>query len=483
APASFSLAKNENILWTMDLPEGGQSGISVIGDKIFLSILKPVSKEDWQKDNRGSKNRKDIVGLCIDTKTQKILWQKEIKGSISGPSLYSFSDASTPTPLADEKHVWFYAASGAIACLKHNGKVVWEYNWQPIEKLDKVHFPFNKQFEPLMSGELIYNVEPYTKKDGKRTYGWNYIFAYHKLTGELKWISEDALTHYNTPFMTKSFTGKNAILIGRGGHHRVPEKPAGYSMIDAQSGKSLWQYKDREYSLYNSCFNDKYAIRISEKGYLNVLKASDGTLIKKISLNENVDALIYDSEQKKLFKHRALNFAKERKTVFPAWFSNILIGDQLYFMCFEAGHHKKNAALKHSFARVDLISGKVQYLQVPTSMNGQTKIYNESILSSTKNHRGFEIDGDKRSRRDGWHWLFNGNPIAVNGKIYFTLMNGRVYVIDAKAKNFDESALLSVSDLGEAGKTWSLTTPAFAGGKLYHRTLKQVICIGKKSRQ
>ena len=116
-------------------------------------------------------------------------------------------------------------------------------------------------------------------------------------------------------------------------------------------------------------------------------------------------------------------------------------------------------------------------------MNGQSKIYNESILSSTKNHRGFEIDGDKRSRRDGWHWLFNGNPIAVNGKIYFTLMNGRVYVIDAKAKNFDESALLSVSDLGEAGKTWSLTTPAFAGGKLYHRTLKQVICIGKKSRQ
>jgi len=482
APSYFSVANNDNIIWSMDLPEGGQSGICIIDNKIFLTILKPVTQEEWEKDSVACKNRKDIVGLCIDSDTQKILWQKALSGTVSGPSLYSFSDASTPTPIADEQYVWFYASSGAMACLDHQGNVIWEYHWEPIMELDGVHYPFNKQFEPLISGDLIYNVEPYREKDNKRTYGWNYIFAYDKLSGERQWISEDALTHYNTPFISKSSADKDIILMGRGGHHKVPEQPVGYSMIDAQSGRRIWQYSDEEYSLYNSCFNEQYAIRISENGSLSVLNPGDGSLIKKISLNENVDALLYDTAQGKLVQHLNIDFDETCKmTVFPAWFSNILIGHQLYFMCFEAGRYKKNAGPKHSFGRVDLISGQVEYLQVPISMGGATKKYNETIVSNTRNHRGLAIDDDHRSRRDGWHWLFNGNPIAVNGKIYYTLMNGRVYVIEAKAEEFDEKALLSISDLGAAGQTWSLTTPAFAGGKLYHRTLKQLICIGTKN--
>jgi outer membrane protein assembly factor BamB len=481
APSSFSVARNENILWSMDLPEGGQSGIAVVGDKIFLTVLKPVTEEEWQKNQRRCKARRDIVGLCIDAKTRTILWQKELKGSAAGPSLYSFSDASTPTPMADEKHVWFYAASGAIACLDHSGKVQWEYQWKPITKLDKVGFPFNKQYEPLMSGDLVYNVEPYYEKDGKRTYGWNHVFAYDKLTGKRQWVSEGALTHYNTPFISQTFKGGDGILIGRGGHHRVPEKPIGYSMIDAQTGKSLWEYADNVHSLYNASFNDQYAIRMSEKSHVCLLDPKDGKLLKKISLLENVDALIYDSEKKELVQHKNIDLGKDKKmNVFPAWFSNLLMGDKLFFMCFESGRHNKRAGPKHSFGRVDLVTGKVEYLQVPTTMTGDTKTYNQSILSDTTNHLGLDLAGDARSKRDGWHWLFNGNPIAVNGKIYYTLMNGRVYVFDATTERFDQSALLSVSDLGVAGKTWSLNTPSFAGGRLYHRTLKQLICIGKK---
>ena len=98
-------------------------------------------------------------------------------------------------------------------------------------------------------------------------------------------------------------------------------------------------------------------------------------------------------------------------------------------------------------------------------------------MANTVNNAKLDIAGDKRSKRDGWSWVFNGNPIAVNNKIYFTLQNGRVYVFDASAEKFDLSALLSVSDLGEAGKSWSLNTPSFANGKLYHRNLKQLICI------
>ena len=51
---------------------------------------------------------------------------------------------------------------------------------------------------------------------------------------------------------------------------------------------------------------------------------------------------------------------------------------------------------------------------------------------------------------------------------------------DSKAKVFDENALLAVNDMGAAGKTWTLAGMAYADGRIYGRTLKEVFCIGSK---
>ena len=478
APAQFSVESGQNIAWKMDLPEGGQSGITIVGEKIFLTVLEPSTKE---KINKNSTN---ILALCIDSKSQKILWQHPIKGSFGGPSLYGFSDSSTPTPLADDKHVWFYNASGSIVCLDHSGKLIWQHDWEPIAKLDKVKFPFNKQYEPLMSGDLVFNVEPYYKKDDKRTYGWHYIFAYDKSTGKLAWISEDALTHYNTPYMSKTADGKDAILIGRGGHHKVPEDPRGYSLVDAQTGKSIWQYKtDKGMCLYQSLWNSELAIWMTYDHEIHILNSTNGELVKKLDLVKKVDAHLYDEKTKKVIAHKDINLVeKTGVNVFPGWFSNILVGDKLYFMCFGPERYGpvKKAGPINSFARVDIKTGKVEYLQCPTSIKDGNKVWFEDIKANTINNLGLDTAGDKRSKRNGWSWVFNGNPIAVNNKIYFTLQNGRVYVFDSNAETFDQSALLSISDLGAAGKAWSLNTPSFANGKFYHRTLKQLICIENK---
>lgn len=42
-----------------------------------------------------------------------------------------------------------------------NGKVEWEREWKPIEDLGDVHYPFNKQFEPILYGDLLINMETY----------------------------------------------------------------------------------------------------------------------------------------------------------------------------------------------------------------------------------------------------------------------------------------------------------------------------------
>jgi hypothetical protein len=58
-------------------------------------------------------------------------------------------------------------------------------------------------------------------------------------------------------------------------------------------------------------------------------------------------------------------------------------------------------------------------------------------------------------------------------------MLGVTYVLDGKARTLDAAALLSVNDLGTAGQVWSLNTVSAANGRLYHRSMKEVICIGQ----
>jgi hypothetical protein len=53
-------------------------------------------------------------------------------------------------------------------------------------------------------------------------------------------------------------------------------------------------------------------------------------------------------------------------------------------------------------------------------------------------------------------------------------------VIDSTAKILDESAILSINDLGPSGETWSLNSISYAGGHIYHRSLKELVSIGNK---
>jgi hypothetical protein len=58
-------------------------------------------------------------------------------------------------------------------------------------------------------------------------------------------------------------------------------------------------------------------------------------------------------------------------------------------------------------------------------------------------------------------------------------MVGMVYILKWNVKTLDEEALVSISDLGRAGETWSLSGLAYVEGRIFARTMKELICIGK----
>lgn len=351
-------------------------------------------------------------------------------------------------------------------------------------------------------------MEPRDEGDPKREKDpWNYLRGLDKLSGKTLWVSEDALTHYNTPVFGYDASHMPAILMGRGGYHEVPETPSGLTMMSLapfKEGKTIWRYEAPGKALYNSHWDKQYAYWFSEGSYDHqVIDAATGKLLRTQSLTDKVDYRLYDpaTGKHKLLKDINLKKLVPPISVFPAWFTNIVVGEWHYFLCFTDTQSKVGPP--HCIGRVNVESGKVEYLELPVSVDRRANapdrlIWGERQMTSTNNSRGIDVASDPRSKRDGWFWCMLGSPTAVEGKIYFTNMLGVIYVIDANAsilnptisiagnlhlvpyKPLDQKALMAVNDLGTNGQTWSLNSVSYANGRLYHRSMREVVCIGTK---
>lgn len=538
-PIAFSVTDGTNIRWRTPLPETGQGGIAVVGNRLFLATMAPwdpktgpLSDEDTQRFSHAIEKRKvvgkDIDAHCLDVETGKLLWTRRIEGAV--PSIYSypFSDATSASPVADGAHVWFTNAGGRTVCFNHAGEQVWSRKFDPT-----IAGPFNKQFEPFLvrDGDIpvLVQMEAFeapANQAGVDDQRWHFLVGLDARTGDVRWRSDDALTHYNTPTLVERAEvgagASPALLIGRGGPHAVPERPVGVSLVELtgeNAGKSLWRFDDpraatvkgHEAALNCMTHDDLYAYWVLKNpaNAIVVLDLASGKEVREISLTQSVTRTRYDREMERLVTEKEVDLAKG---VMPARYTTIATGPRsgkgplegraafsggstngglssqtrrfVLFQCYATAWGKPTIGPEYSFARVDPVAGTVEYLEVPVDLQSieaaqPTFIWKEPRRALALNSRGVEVTGDDRSRWSGWDWVFNGAPTRVNERVYFTVASGLVYAIDAFAAHFDARALLSVSDLGPAGKTWSANTMSFASGRLYHRTAAELICVGR----
>ena len=489
-PRFFSAATGQGIRWKTPLPEGGQSGIAVWGDRIFLTVNKPLPDGTPTKDAKGT----DIVACCLDANSGKMLWQRPLTGTKVMPHTGLFSDNTSPTPVTDGKHVWFVNAGGRMSCFDFEGEQIWTRAFETRTRHNA------KNAEPLLYGDWILHVEmrdaddpkrrPMKAKPGQRNSppeNWplTFVRAFDKATGKPAWASDAGVSIHNTPTHGLA-NGQPVVFFGRGGGHKPPEMPYGFTLVslDAKTpGKSLWQFDSPSgYAFYVTQFDDENAYCF-EPGQLCVLDVNSGELKKRIALNENASVRTFDAAYKSWTHHEDSVFPipkksakparKKRNRAYPTNQTNIVMNGKCLFMSYS----------DHSIGRVDIESGKVEYLQVPIQARRQSGrheelLWDEFIPSDSANSRGMDVAIDKRAKGDGWGHVTSASPIAVNDLIFFTTMIGTVYVIDSSAEVFDEKALVSVSDLGPAGKTWSLSSLSYSSGRLFHRSLKEVVCIG-----
>ena len=577
-PTEWSVRTGKNIKWRTELPEGGQSGIAVWGNRLFLTInpekdtpayseltkeyesLKAqydseykntltqlqsssefkkkkdavnAAKKAWDdefnektKKLKGNaknrykkvldksafgknlkKNQQDLFNyihtdkkfkelhtsmtraqqamkagasdqnidlVCLDADNGQILWQKTVKGLMGSGYHYGFSDSTTPCPATDGKYVWAINASGGMACFDFDGNEIWSRTWMPTGGR-----PFNKQFDSILYGDSILNVEPPDEGDSSRDPLWNYLRAIDKNTGKTQWVCKDAITHYNAPVMSTMADGTPAVLIARGGPHGVPERPVGLSMVNLSKGKAgevIWRWEPKEDNkisgggaLTTQHWDQNKAYWFLQSNGLSHISidSKTGKQINTLPLNI-VNKWSFEKESSKYtqesdFKETKFDYSRH---------CNIIVGDYLLYLKRYTAH-----AVRHNTK-----TGKTEVLELPTEVirkEGQADqfLYGTKETSDTLNSKGQLHGKDNRTRGDGFQKCFLGSPTVLNGKIYFTNAHGLTYVLDALVPEFNKKSIIAVNDLGARGKTWTVGSLSYADGKIYHRDLKAVICV------
>ena len=469
AVTAFSVARNQHVRWRVSLPNTGESTPVVANGRIFVTCHAPMKAD--------AEFGREILGICFDSQSGQELWRRKIPGSRSTDMASGFSDNTAASPVTDGKHVCFVNVGGSIRTFDLEGRLIWKHDWVPFGR----HHA--RQQEPILhAGKVILlktvaeglpvsaTTKPGAKPLGRDRKYWTRLHAFDLATGEIQWVGESATSVHSASLLNRTADGTPAILTGRGGGHQPPEEPYGLSLIRADTGKTIWDLPIKGYAAHqNSVWRGKRGAAFVGMQH-HLIDMQQGALTSPVSLVTNVNLRQFQDDRY-LSKLRAeLPVQKKKKAI--TYHTNCLVGDFHYFRTHNDFY----------LGRVNVVSGQVEYLQVPVQVvheaGTETKLWNKAIKNEVKNVDGFVVYQDQRATLSGWGHVSAASPIVVGEYMYMPTMIGMVYVVRWNSPKLDESAVVSISDLGPAGKTWSLSSLAYHDGRLYARTLKELICIG-----
>jgi len=215
-PTQWSTTKG--ILWTAPLEGQSNSSPAITSKRIDLTTQK--------KD-------KSLWVISIDRKTGKRLRETRVgSGTLAakGPgNLYVHRhNAATPSPIADEDHIWAFFGTGLLVCLDaKSGQTVWQRDL--VKDYGAYDITFGMGSSPRLWGDHIY-IACMTK-------GVSYVVALNKLTGKQAWLSkrqlaakDDGPDAYSTPSIFQQ--GQKSSLLVSGSDH--------ITAYDLMTGKQNW---------------------------------------------------------------------------------------------------------------------------------------------------------------------------------------------------------------------------------------------------
>lgn len=474
APTVWSAAQNKGLAWRTPLPESGQSTPVLHRGKLFLT----TNLEVHEDSTLGA----DIVAWCLDAADGRVLWRQTIPGTHPLRLSGCFSDASSPPALCHEDRVVFVNAAGTVQCFDLEGRSLWKREMLTAGRT----LPFYHQGACVLTRQ-VYPPDPDGNFPHKYAESplemWTQLQALEMETGEVRWTSTCGVNMGCAIVPWKLSDGRSVAVVGRGGGHGPPERPDGISLVDLQDGATLWTLP-LEGFMATMCFglrNDRVEL-FDDRDHISV-DALTGKVVRRDSIVSGVTVFRREGEG---WKRETLDIPTTKSTRMITQTSDLLVGRYHYFRSYTTPY----------LGRVDVDSGKVEYLELPLQLarlSGQPdrlqwyqepkdkkdpQLKNQAIVANDmRNTRGWVVVGDERSRGNGWGHVAAVTPTVAGQHLYVPVMNGTVYVLRWEAPVLDGSALVAINDLGQAGQAWNRASLAVAGGRIYAHTLREVLCI------
>ncbi len=393
----------DNVRWVADLPGPSAATPIICGDRVFLSSTAP--------------DREQLVAMCLDRNSGKVLWQHDVATPISRPR-DSRSTYSAASPVTDGKIVVFFYGSGKMAAFDYEGTQLWKRDIE--EEYGQFAFQWTFASTPLLhEGKLYLQVlqrnEPAGPYGAGRQDIDSYLLAMEPATGKTLWQHvrpSDAYMEsreaYSSP-IPFTHEGRPEILIVGGdcisGH-------------DPGTGAELWRW-----GTWNPERIGHWRLVPSPVAGAGVVLACGPKGSPICAVKAGGQGTLDDS---------GLAWTSEGQREVSADVPTPAFYDGDFFVL--------NDKMPGILSRIAPATGEVKW----------------------------KLDMKSREK-------FEASPLAVDGKIYCINFAGQVVVVEAAS-----GKVLNTIPMAEREESPVRSTIAVAHGNLFVRTNDKLYCIGAK---
>jgi outer membrane protein assembly factor BamB len=426
-PVEFSPKKN--VAWKTAVPYGQSSPI-VAGTRLY-----------------GTASEGDrLITFCLDTKTGRELWRREVKRE--RPQIaYKANDPASPTPAADANGVVAFFPEFGLVSYDNNGKERWTFPLGPFKNF------YGMAGSPIIEGATVALV--CDQQSG------SFVIALDRSNGRLRWKTDrpGITIGWATPMVFRPDATRTELIVL--GSTRLD----GY---DLASGAQRWW------------------LPVGSSGALGTpLAQGDTLMISTLGSNEPwmptfAAALSqYDKDKDERLSQQEFRGDPDMGEHF-GWIDE---NDDKFIVAKEwdlarsLGLGEWGAiAVRPGNARGQLEQSSVRWrLQknipyIPTPLLYQDVYYmvkTGGIITSIDPATGQIL---KEGRSPGALGEYYASPVAADGKVFLANTEGKITVLKAGA----QWEVLAVNEMGEEVNA----TPALSNGRVYVRTHGALYCFG-----
>jgi outer membrane protein assembly factor BamB len=434
-PVEFGPGRN--VVWKTPLPPGHSS--PVLGrDRIFMTGFE------------GNK----LFTLCVDRKTGKLLWQREVPRNRNDRLLKPNNPAS-PSPVTDGENAYVFFQDFGLISYAPDGKERWKLPLGPFNTF------YGMGASPILVDDKV--VMPCDQDTH------SFLIAVDKKSGRVRWKIDRpwVISGYSTPILYKPKTGPPQIVI--------PEsfQLTAYSV---ETGEKIWWVRGLACEMKSIPVLDGDTLYINGWGLPEnqpgkqvaippleeILPKYDADKDGRISMAEGPDARIKSKDYFAVF-----DLDKDGYLTAKEW--------EMYRAIMSA----ENGLLSIKLGgRGDMTATSVRWrYQKPVPQVPSTLLYKGTLYMV--NDGGVLISFDpatgnviKQGRLQGAIDKYFASPVAADDKVYLVSQGGAVSVLKAGG----DWQILTVNNLDDE----CFATPAIADGKIYIRTRSALYCFAQR---